>query len=147
METLVVLLAMSVDFASGFFNAKLRGEERTSLGLKRTVSKFILYVGSILIASGVDSIFYMCGFWQIVRFAALHAVPVITSLVSVFICAVEIRSIWEKAEVKQQKDAMKTAEALIALMGKETVGEKLEQAIRKLKVENSERGKKKEREL
>jgi hypothetical protein len=60
-ETLVIILAMAVDFASGYYKAKLRGEERNSLGLKRTVSKFILYVGSIMIAAGVDSIFYICG--------------------------------------------------------------------------------------
>jgi phage-related holin len=132
-ETIIVVIAMSIDFASGFYKAKLRGEVRNSVGLKRTISKFILYVGSILIAACVDSMFYMCGFWEIIRFSALTKVPVIGTLLSVFICTVEIRSIWEKAEQKQQRDAMLTVEALVQLLGKDTVGEKLESVINKLK--------------
>jgi hypothetical protein len=123
-ETLVIILAMAVDFASGYYKAKLRGEERNSLGLKRTVSKFILYVGSVMIAAGVDSIFYICGFWEIIHFSVLSKVPVVTTIVSVFICAIEIRSVWEKAERKQKRDALQTAEALVKLIGRESVGEK-----------------------
>jgi hypothetical protein len=132
-ETVIVVIAMSVDFASGFYKAKLRGEVRNSIGLKRTVSKFILYAGSILIAAGMDSMFFMCGFWEIIHFPALVRVPVIATLLSVFICAVEIRSIWEKAEHKQRRNAMQTAEALVQLLGKDTVGEKIERAVDKLK--------------
>jgi hypothetical protein len=125
LEMLVVLGAMSVDFASGFYKAKLRGEERNSYGLKRTVSKFILYVGSLLIACGTDTICYMCGLWKILHVSALTTAPVVTSIVAVFICAIEVRSIWEKAENKQQKEALQTAEAIARLLSKETVGERL----------------------
>jgi hypothetical protein len=135
-ETIIVVFAMSVDFASGFYKAKLRGEVRNSVGLKRTVSKFILYAGSLLIAASVDSMFYMCGFWDIIHFSALVKVPAIATLLSVFICAVEICSIWEKAEHKQQRDALKTLEAAVQLLGKETVGEKLGSVIDKLKDED-----------
>jgi hypothetical protein len=131
-ETLIVVLAMSIDFASGFYKAKLRGEARNSVGLKRTVSKFILYVGSILIAVGVDLMFFMCGFGGVIGFSALSKVPVIATLLSVFICVVEIRSIWENADHKQKRDVILTAEALAQLLGKETLGEKLENVIGKL---------------
>jgi hypothetical protein len=132
-ETAIVVVAMSIDFASGFYKAKLRGEVRNSIGMKRTVSKFILYAGSILIAASVDSMFYMCGFWELVRFQALVRVPVMATLLSIFICSVEVRSIWEKAEHKQKRDALKTAEALVQLLGRETVGEKLENVIDRMK--------------
>jgi hypothetical protein len=132
-ETVVIILAMSVDFVAGFHKAKLRGEVRNSLGLKRTVSKFILYVGSVMISAGVDSIFFICGFWGIIRFAALSDVPVVTTVVSVFVCAVEIRSVWEKAERKQKRTALETAEAIVQLLGKETVGEKLNEVINGIK--------------
>jgi hypothetical protein len=137
-ETLVIIVAMAVDFASGYYKAKLRGEERNSLGLKRTVSKFILYVGSIMIAAGVDSIFYICGFWEIIHFSVLSKVPVVTTIVSVFICAIEIRSVWEKAEKKQKRDALQTAEAFVKLMSRESVGEKLEGVINELKDKKDE---------
>ena len=120
-ETLIVVVAMGVDFVSGWYKARLRGEERTSIGMKRTVGKFILYVGSLLIACGIDSIAHMCGFWSLFHVPFLASVPVVTSVAAVFVCAVEIRSVWEKAEKKQRKEALKTAEALVELLGKETV--------------------------
>ena len=119
-EVLIVIIAMSVDFASGFYKAKLRGEARDSYGMKRTISKFILYVGSICISCGIDSIFFACGFWGIIHFAALTKVPVISTIMSVFICVVEIRSIWEKADRKQRNDAIKTAEFIGNLLKKDS---------------------------
>jgi hypothetical protein len=132
-ETIIVVIAMSVDFASGFYKAKLRGEARNSVGMRKTVNKFISYVGSILIAAGMDSMCYMSGFWEIVRFQTLVRVPVMATLLSMFLCAVEIRSIFEKAEHKQKRNFLKTAEALVQLLGKETVGEKLENVIDRMK--------------
>jgi hypothetical protein len=111
-EVLMVLVAMAVDFAGGFYKAKLRGETRNSYGLKRTVSKFILYIGSICIACGIDSIFFASMFWDIVHVTALTKVPVISTVISVFICIVEMRSVWEKAEAKQKNEAVKTAEMI-----------------------------------
>jgi hypothetical protein len=137
-ETLVIILAMSVDFVSGFHKAKLRGEARNSLGMRKTVNKFILYAGSVMISAGVDSIFFICGFWKIFRFAALSDVPVVTTVAAVFVCAVEIRSIWENAERKQKRDALQTAEALVKLINKESIGEKLENAINEIKEKEDE---------
>ena len=118
-EVLVVMIAMSVDIASGFYKAKLRGEVRDSYGMKRTISKFILYVGSICIACGIDSIFFASGFWVLIHFPALTKVPVISTIMAVFICAVEIRSIWEKADRKQRNELIKTAELLGRLLNKD----------------------------
>jgi hypothetical protein len=91
-----------------------------------------------MIASGVDSIFYICGFWNIIHFSALSNVPVVTTIISVFICAIEIRSVWEKAERKQKRDALQTAEAIVKMMSKESVGEKLESVISELKDRENE---------
>jgi phage-related holin len=120
-EVLIVLIAMSVDFASGFYKAKVRGETRNSYGLKRTVSKFILYIGSICIACGIDSIFFASGFWGIVHLSALSKVPVVSTIIAVFICVVEMRSIWEKAEAKQKNEAVKTAEMIAALLNSDII--------------------------
>jgi phage-related holin len=118
-EVLIVLIAMSVDFASGFYKAKLRGETRNSYGLKRTVSKFILYIGSICIACGIDSIFFASGFWGIIHLATLVRIPVVSTIISVFICIVEIRSIWEKADRKQRNEAARTAQLIAQLINRD----------------------------
>ena len=49
-----VILAMMIDLVSGIYKAKQRGEVRTAYGLSRTVSKFILYCGSAIIAAMID---------------------------------------------------------------------------------------------
>jgi hypothetical protein len=137
-EILIVIAAMAVDFASGYYKAKLRGEERNSLGMKRTISKFILYVGGQMIASGADTIFFVCGGWSIFHLAALSVVPVVNTIMSLFICAVEIRSVWEKAERKQKRDALQTAEAFVRLMSKDSVGEKLNRLVDEIKDQGNE---------
>jgi hypothetical protein len=91
-----------------------------------------------MIASGADTIFYACKLWGLFHLSALTIVPVINTLLSLFICAVEIRSVWEKAESKQKRDALQTAEAIVSLMNKDSVGEKLEQVINKVKDKGNE---------
>lgn len=128
-EFFVVLIAMSWDFCSGYYKARLRGEDRNSYGLRRTVSKFILYAGSICIASGIDSISFVCRFWEFIHFSPLMKIPVVTSIVAVFILVTEVRSIWEKADAKQRRQAGKTAELISSIINKESLKEAFTQAI------------------
>ena len=95
-EMFIVMVAMGWDFASGYYKAKLRGEERNSYGMRRTVSKFILYAGSVCIACGIDSVCYVCRFWEFIHLPFLTNVPVVSSIVTVFILITEGRSIWKK---------------------------------------------------
>lgn len=45
----IVLIAMIIDLISGVNKAKIRGEIRSSLALKRSLSKFIPYDGVCLL--------------------------------------------------------------------------------------------------
>lgn len=128
-EFFIVLFAMGWDFASGYYKAKLRGEDRNSYGLRRTVSKFILYAGSICIASGIDSICFVCHFWDFVHFSPLAKVPVVTSIVAVFILVTEVRSIWEKADAKQRRQAGKAAAMIGSVLNKEMLKEAFTEAL------------------
>ena len=49
MACLIVLVAMIIDLCAGLRKAKLRGEYRSSRGLKLTLSKFIMYEGGMII--------------------------------------------------------------------------------------------------
>ena len=128
-EFFIVLFAMSWDFASGYYKAKIRGEDRNSYGLRRTVSKFILYAGSVCIASGIDSISFVCHFWDFVRLSPLMKIPVVTSIVAVFILVTEVRSIWEKADAKQRRQAAKSIDLLSSIVSKESLKEAFTQAL------------------
>lgn len=135
LEFFIVLVAMSWDFASGYYKARLRGEQRTSYGLRRSISKFILYAGSICISCGIDSICYMCRFWEFVHLQPLIRVPVVTSILAVFILVTEVLSIWEKADAKQHKQMDKTTKMISKILNRGILTDVLVEAIKKAKEE------------
>lgn len=128
-EFFVVLFAMGWDFVSGYYKAKLRGESRNSYGLRRTISKFILYAGSLCIASGIDSICYVCRFWDFIHLSPLTRVPVVSSIIAVFILVTEVRSIWEKADAKQRRQAGKAAALISSVLNKEMLKDALTEVL------------------
>lgn len=125
----IVLFAMMLDLASGLYKAKLRGEIRSSWGLKRTLSKFITYEGGMLIASGVDMLMHLSRLIDLVGLDTIHGVPVITCLVGVFLCVVEFISIREKADRKTKKELSDAADLLSKLLSNDNFKDVLKTAI------------------
>lgn len=115
MAMLIVFFAMMIDLASGLRKAKIRGELRSSQALKRSITKFITYEGSMIIALGVDMLIHMSKLPQMFGLDIVYGVPVITCLVGVFLLAVEFMSVREKADQKTKKE-MSDAAALLAKM-------------------------------
>ena len=126
---LFVMLAMLIDLVSGLYKAKLRGELRTSYGLSRSVSKFILYGGSVMIALMVDIMVHYSRLFVLMKLQPIVGVPVITCLVSVFLCVIEFISIREKAEDKVRKRMDKTLGAIIELVGRERLRDILAERV------------------
>lgn len=132
----IVLIAMSIDLASGLYKAKLRGELRTSQALKRTLTKFITYEGGMLIAAGVDMLIHMSRLTELFGLVSIYGVPVVTCLVGVFLLVVEFISIREKADKKTRKEMSDAAELLSGMLGNETFKEALRITIER--TENKE---------
>ena len=114
-----VILAMIIDLISGVYKARQRGEVRTSYGLSRTVGKFILYSGSVIIAMMIDLMLHYSHLMILMKLAPLVGVPVVTCLLSVFLCIIEIKSIRERADEKTNKDVNEVARMLVELIGRE----------------------------
>ena len=114
-----VILAMIIDLISGVYKARQRGEVRTSYGLSRTVGKFILYSGSVIIAMMIDLMLHYSHLMILMKLAPLGGVPVVTCLLSVFLCIIEIKSIRERADEKTNKDVNEVARMLVELIGRE----------------------------
>jgi hypothetical protein len=130
-ECVIVLFAMGVDLVSGIHKARMRGEVRSSYGLKRTVSKFILYYGSLLLSLGMDVIFIMCDFWGVVPLTSfLNEKPLFSSVVSLFLLTVEIKSIWEKAEKKRRKDASEAIDLMLKVMERYDISKSVANAVK-----------------
>jgi len=132
---LIVLMAMLIDLAAGLHKAKIRKEVRTSWGLKRTLSKFICYEGGLLIAAGVDVLIHFSHIWDLLGLHALSGLPLITSLVGIFLLVVEFLSVQETASDKSKREYDKVAKVIAKAIDREelldTLRDVLKEKVRK----------------
>lgn len=126
----IVLIAMGIDLISGINKARMNGKVKTSWGLKRTMSKFIMYEGGMLIAGGVDVLMHSSHLYDLFCLHAIKGVPVITCLVGAFLCVVEFMSVREKADVKLKKEFGETAKMLGQLASREDFVKVLAEALK-----------------
>lgn len=110
------LVFIALDYWAGIRKAKKRGEKIASDKMKRTVDKVSRYYNGIFAMMVLDVI-------QISMFVFLHlyngwgawTVPVFTLIGVSFVAAVEIKSIYEPADVKEsreRKDVIELAKAI-----------------------------------
>lgn len=112
------LFFIAFDFFSGIRKAKERGEAITSDKQKRTATKIARYYNMLLALLVMDTM-QIAGFWYLNNFEGWH-VPLFPWLVfigSLFIGAVEFRSIRESATEKERRE-MKQVTALAVEMAK-----------------------------
>lgn len=126
---LIVFIAMMIDLASGLQKAKLRHEKRNSYALSRTLNKFLLYEGGVLIALCIDMLLHLCHFWTLIGISLLTSVPVVAILIGIYLCIVEYFSLREKADEKQRKHFAQAETAAIKVLSKEELVEAFAQAI------------------
>lgn len=126
---IIVVLAMIVDLVSGLIKAKQRGEMRSSYGLKRTLNKFVLYEGGMLIAAGIDLLIHLSHLLQLFPLKAIEGVPVITLVVGIYLLIVEALSVREKADQKVRDDMRKAKELLEKVITKEDIADLLPKVI------------------
>lgn len=126
----IVLLAMVIDLLSGINKARQNGKMRTSWGLKRTVSKFIMYEGSLLIAAGVDVLLHASHLYDLLHLDAIRGVPFVTCLVGVFICVVEFKSVHETADTKTKKEFAETARLIGQVVSRDELVDVIRDAIK-----------------
>ncbi len=115
---LIVIVAMAVDLVSGVRKAKIRGEARTSYGFSRTLTKFLVYEGILIVAVCIDALLHF-GLWQFG--AGNYVVPCTEVIMAVVLCGVEMWSVQEKAEAKERRRMAKLAEKGAALLDKESL--------------------------
>jgi len=109
----LVLIAIFLDFWAGIRKAKARGVSITSEGLRRTTDKISTYFIPLFLVTVVD-ILQMLGISYINIQIGKHIpdVPIMTFLGAIFICFIELKSIYEKAEDKEKEQISQTAKIL-----------------------------------
>ena len=111
---------------------------RTSWWLKRTVSKFIMYEGSLLIAAGVDVLMHASHLYDLLHLDAIRGVPFVTCLVGAFLCVVEFMSVHESADVKTKKEWADTARLIGQVVERDALVDVIKDAIKASKSQGYE---------
>lgn len=137
--SIVVLIAMMIDLASGWQKAKQRDEAHNSYALSRTLNKFLLYEGGVIIALGIDLMLHLAHFWSLLGIDLLASVPVVSILIGIYLCVVEWLSLCEKADEKQRKHFAQVESAAVKLLSKDELVEALAQAIVNANIKNAEK--------
>lgn len=130
---IIVLVAMMIDLASGLYKAKLRNEIRSSWGLKRSLSKFIMYEGGLMIAFGADILIYFSKLFELFHLHIIVGIPIVSCLVGIFLLVVEYISIREKRDKKTKKDFSEAGALLVSLMESKTFKDAMAKAVENAK--------------
>ena len=120
-----VFLAMLIDLISGIRKSKQLGETCVSYTLSRSTRKFLIYEGSVIIATMVDVMIHYSHLFVLMKLYPIVGVPVITCLMSIFLCTIEFLSIRERAEDKVRRNMKRTLQVLVDMLGKENLSELL----------------------
>lgn len=110
------LIFIALDYWSGIRKARKRGDPIRSDKMKRTVDKISRYYNAILAMMVVDVI-QVTGFIFLYLFNGwtAYTFPLFTLGAVLFVAAIEIKSIYEPADVKEEremKDAAKLAKVI-----------------------------------
>lgn len=125
----IVLLAMAIDLASGLAKAKVRGEIRSSWGLKRSLIKFITYEGGMLIASGIDLLISLCKVMALVHLEIMEGIPIVTCMVGIFLLVVEWLSVREKADEKTKTEFSRVEKLAKTMVSRQELVDALTDAL------------------
>lgn len=128
----IVFVAMVVDLISGLNKAKQRGEIRSSWGLKRTLSKLIMYEGAMIITHGIDALMHASHVVELFHLDVLDSVPFFTCAVGVFLLIVEALSVYESADKKTQTELSRVAAAASSFVTKDVLADAIADAIGKV---------------
>lgn len=131
LSMVVVLFAMIIDLISGLMKAKQRNEVRSSYGLKRTLNKFIMYEGGMLIAAGVDLLIHFSHLLELFHLEVIHGIPVVTLLLGIYLLVVEGISVREKADQKIRGEMQKANEIMSKMISREELVELLTDVVKR----------------
>ena len=129
----IVLVAMGIDLFFGISKARIRGEKTSSRELRRSLNKFIMYEGGMLIASGIDLLVHFSHMFILFNLPSLQGIPVVTCILGILLLTVEILSLFEKADEKTKADFTRASEFASKYVSKDEIVEILSEAIKRSK--------------
>lgn len=95
-----VIIAIMTDLCFGWRKAKIRGEAHTSYAFSRTFTKFLLYMGIMIVTGCIDLLIH----FVLYMFGYCYFVPVLAIAAAIGLCITEIWSMKEKADKKTRNN-------------------------------------------
>ena len=125
-----LFIKILADLWSGTRKAKKRGEMRSSYGYKRTIDKIARYYNALIALTVIDCM-QMLGIWYLTCYYGwtVPIFPVVTLIGAIGMCAVEMKSIYEKADDKVKSDYKEVAALAVEIAKHKTEPSEIAQAV------------------
>lgn len=130
-----VIIAMMADLCFGWRKAKIRGEERTSYAFSRTFTKFLLYMGIMIVTGCIDLLIH----FVLYMFGYCYFVPVLAIGAAIGLCLTEIWSMKEKADKKTRNSMKHAVEIMQNAMPPEQVAALLSMVLKKQNISQAKK--------
>ena len=126
----VPVLLIALDFWAGIRKAHTRGDRIRSDKMQRTIQKLSRYYNAILSMLVLDGV-QIAGFvfLHIFNGWTLYTFPLFTMLAVLFVACIEIKSIWEPADVKESREMKEVSELAKAIVAHRSDPKELAEAI------------------
>lgn len=99
----LVFIVIMLDLVSGIMKAKRRGKLRSSYALRKTVDKIIRYFSMLLVITAIDVVQMLAvSQWDVSTGHNIPILPFLTFLAAMFVGFIELKSIYENSEEKEQ---------------------------------------------
>lgn len=112
-----VILVVMLDLWSGLRKAKQLGQYRSSSGLRKTVDKLASYFNLLLVLTVID-VMLILSFYHLNPQLSFNVplFPILTLIGAVFVGAIELKSIYEKANDKDKGRYQEVARLINEIM-------------------------------
>lgn len=116
---ILVFFVVCLDLISGLQKAKRRGKLRSSYAMRKTVDKLVRYFSMLLVITAIDAVQMLAiSQWDLSTGHHIPVLPFLTFLAAMFVGFIELKSIYENSDEKEQARIEDAAEDIGKLMAK-----------------------------
>lgn len=116
---ILVFFVVCLDLISGLQKAKRRNKLRSSYAMRKTVDKLVRYFSMLLVITAIDAVQMLAiSQWDLSTGHQLPILPFLTFLAAMFVGFIELKSIYENSEEKEQARFEDAAEDIGKLIAK-----------------------------
>lgn len=116
---ILVFFVVMLDLISGMMKAKRRGKLRSSYAMRKTVDKLVRYFSMLLVITAIDAVQMLAvSQWDLATGHQIPCLPFLTFLAAMFVGFVELKSIYENSDEKEQARIEDAADDITKLVAK-----------------------------